>query len=380
MNSSSGGRLISDRTLWGAWALAVLGALPFSIQPFFLATAAERFGLKADAMGLLGMAETIGVVIASATASFWLRRFDLPQLVKISLTAILLGYLFSAWVSSASALLIVRLVSGVLGHGLAFVLGTTWLCQSREPDRAIAISVVSQLMVSAALLAMLPVVFEAFGFAPSFALIVAFCLALAPWVLSAHAPALSQDVPPSQSARLSGLLPLLLALVLFQVGLASIWAFIESLASATGYSLIETGQMLGVILPLSIIGALGASLLGHRGNRGLSLSAAALIALAGLVILGVVRIPGAFFVGFLLHQIAWNFGIAYVYGAIAENAADGANTALAPGAQALGTAIAPFFTGWIVSLSSLDSVLWISGTSIVVSVMLVVLRDQPVRD
>ena len=54
--------------------------------------------------------------------------------------------------------------------------------------------------------------------------------------------------------------------------------------------------MLGVILPLSIIGALGASLLGSRANRGLLLSGAALIALAGLVILGV---PWRVLCGFL---------------------------------------------------------------------------------
>ena len=380
MNRELDSQLIKYRSLWGCWVLALLGALPFLIQPFFVAAMAERFELTADAMGLLAMIETIGIVVASVSASYWFRRFDPQRLIQISLIAVVLGYLLAAFAASLPVLFLVRLVSGVVGHGLAFVIGITWLCQSREPDRAIAISVVSQLFVGASLVTILPMVFDSLGLNLAIAFIVIFCFVLAPLALRAQGPSPEPRASVLQSLRTGGLGRLILALVLFQIGLASIWAFVESLASATGYSLIETGQMLGVILPLSIIGALGASLLGSRANRGLLLSGAALIALAGLVILGVVRIPGAFFVGFLLHQIAWNFGIAYVYGAIAEQAADGVNTALAPGAQALGTAIAPFFTGWIVSLSSLDSVLWISGTSIVVSVMLVLLRDQPVRD
>ena len=95
MNRELDSQLIKYRSLWGCWVLALLGALPFLIQPFFLAAMAERFELTADAMGLLAMIETIGIVVASVSASYWFRRFDPQRLIQISLIAMVLGYLLA---------------------------------------------------------------------------------------------------------------------------------------------------------------------------------------------------------------------------------------------------------------------------------------------
>ena len=187
MNRELDSQFIKDRSLWGCYASAT-GSAAFSDSTLFLAAMAERFELTADALGLLAMIETIGIVVASGSAYYWFGRFDPQRLIQISLIAMVLGYLLAAFAASLPVLFLVRLFSGVVGHGLAFVIGITWLCQSREPDRAIAISVVSQLFVGASLVTILPVVFESLGLNLAIAFIVIFCFVLAPLALKAQGP------------------------------------------------------------------------------------------------------------------------------------------------------------------------------------------------
>ena len=104
---------------------------------------------------------------------------------------------------------------------------------------------------------------------------------------------------------------LLAALIFYQIGLSAIWAFIEPLASERAFSLQETGSMLAVILPVSMVGSIAAAVLNLRVGRLLPACIATLGAAIGLFILEQTNLLTLFAVGFLVHQIAWNFGIAF---------------------------------------------------------------------
>ena len=80
----------------------------------------------------------------------------------------------------------------------------------------------------------------------------------------------------------------------------------------------------------------------------------------------------AFGVAFLVHQVAWNFGIAYVYGYVAEASNDTGVEILAPGVQSLGTAIGPILAGFIASRESMDSIVWVSGAGMVACLIILV--------
>lgn len=56
--------------LIGCWVMAVLGAMPFAIQPFFLGVMTESLGLTSQQVGLLASADILGVVVASFSG-FW---------------------------------------------------------------------------------------------------------------------------------------------------------------------------------------------------------------------------------------------------------------------------------------------------------------------
>jgi predicted MFS family arabinose efflux permease len=132
--------------------MAVLGAMPFAVQPFFLGVMTDALMLAPDQVGWLASADILGVVLASFSGFWWTRRFSHQALVKLASMSMVLGYLGLLFANTFEAVLSLRFLAGVLGHGIAFSLGTALLCRAPHPDRAIAISVVTQIGFSSVLL------------------------------------------------------------------------------------------------------------------------------------------------------------------------------------------------------------------------------------
>jgi MFS family permease len=109
-----------------------------------------------------------------------------------------------------------------------------------------------------------------------------------------------------------------------------------------------------------MIGSVFASLLNLRLGRVTPVLVATAVGAIGLIILANADTIAVFVAGFLLHQIAWNFGIAFVYGAIAQVSSRTGADILAPGSQSLGTAIGPILAGILASTIGLEAVIWVS--------------------
>ena len=255
------------RHLVGCWVMAVLGAMPFAVQPFFLSVMSEALMLAPDQVGLLASADILGVVLASFSGFWWTRRFSHQALVKIASISMVLGYLGLLFADTFQAVLSLRFLAGVLGHGIAFSLGTALLCRAPHPDRAIAISVVTQISFSSLLLLALPKVLLVTDIEAVYWSLVAIVLVLLPLLtLTNHSIRYESD-----SARKAAIKPLVIwllaALVCYQLGLSAIWAFIESIGRERQISLEQMGLMLAVILPVSMLGSIFASLLDVRLGR-----------------------------------------------------------------------------------------------------------------
>jgi predicted MFS family arabinose efflux permease len=251
-------------------------------------------------------------------------------------------------------------LAGALGHGIAFSLGTALLCRTPHPDRAIAISVVTQIGFSAILLLALPKALSTSDMRTVYLSLVAIVLVLLPLLTFAN-DAFTRD---SKSAKRYVVKPLLIwllvALVCYQLGLSAIWAFIESIGREREISLEQMGFMLAVILPVSMVGSILASILDVRLGRFTPVLLATVAGAIGLLILINTVSVTALAAGFLLHQIAWNFGIAFVYGAIAQVSDQSGSEILAPGSQSLGTALGPILAGILASSFKLEAVIWVS--------------------
>lgn len=321
---------------------------------------AETLVLEPDQLGLLASADIMGVVIASFSGFWWTKQFSRSILIKIASASMVIGYLGLLFIRDFEALLLLRFLAGVLGHGIAFSLGTALLCRTQSPDRAIAISVITQISFSSVLLFALPKVLSATNLETVYLSLVAIVFVLLPPLALLNDS--DSDVPAeSPEMKIRPLIVyLLLALVCYQLGLSAIWAFIESIGRDRQMSLEQMGLMLAVILPVSMIGSVFASLLNLRLGRVTPVLVATAVGAIGLIILANADTIAVFVAGFLLHQIAWNFGIAFVYGAIAQVSSRTGADILAPGSQSLGTAIGPILAGILASTIGLEAVIWVS--------------------
>ena len=367
----------SDRRhLVGCWVMAVLGAMPFAVQPFFLSVMSEALMLAPDQVGLLASADILGVVLASFSGFWWTRRFSHQALVKIASISMVLGYLGLLFADTFQAVLSLRFLAGVLGHGIAFSLGTALLCRAPHPDRAIAISVVTQISFSSLLLVVLPKVLLSTDIETVYWSLMAIVLVLLPPLrLTNNSVRFASEA--GRKATIKPLMMwLLVALVCYQLGLSAIWAFIESIGRERQISLEQMGLILAVILPVSMLGSIFASLLDVRLGRATPVIIATVAGAIGLLIVANTTSITMLAAGFLLHQIAWNFGIAFVYGAIAQVSDQNGTEILAPGSQSLGTALGPILAGVLASSVNLEAVIWVSIVGMIVgSVVLFLTRE-----
>ena len=366
----------SDRKhLVACWVMAALGAMPFAVQPFFLSVMSEALMLAPDQVGLLASADILGVVLASFSGFWWTRRFSHQALIKLASMSMVLGYLGLLFAGTFEAVLSLRFLAGVLGHGIAFSLGTALLCRAPHPDRAIAISVVTQISFSSLLLVALPKVLLSTDIETVYWSLVAIVLVLLPPLrLTNNSVRFASEA--GRKATIKPLMMwLLVALVCYQLGLSAIWAFIESIGRERQISLEQMGLMLAVILPVSMLGSIFASLLDVRMGRANPVIIATVAGAIGLLIIATTASITMLAAGFLLHQIAWNFGIAFVYGAIAQVSDQSGTEILAPGSQSLGTALGPVLAGMLASSVNLEAVIWVSIVGMIVgSVVLFLTR------
>ena len=366
----------SDRKhLVACWVMAALGAMPFAVQPFFLSVMSEALMLAPDQVGLLASADILGVVLASFSGFWWTRRFSHQALIKLASMSMVLGYLGLLFADTFEAVLSLRFLAGVLGHGIAFSLGTALLCRAPHPDRAIAISVVTQISFSSLLLVALPKVLLSTDIETVYWSLVAIVLVLLPPLrLTNNSVRFASEA--GRKATIKPLMMwLLVALVCYQLGLSAIWAFIESIGRERQISLEQMGLMLAVILPVSMLGSIFASLLDVRLGRATPVIIATVAGAIGLLIVANTTSITMLAAGFLLHQIAWNFGIAFVYGAIAQVSDQSGTEILAPGSQSLGTALGPVLAGMLASSVNLEAVIWVSIVGMIVgSVVLFLTR------
>ena len=363
------------RHLVGCWVMAVLGAMPFAVQPFFLSVMSEALILAPDQVGLLASADILGVVLASFSGFWWTRRFSHQALIKLASMSMVLGYLGLLFADTFEAVLSLRFLAGVLGHGIAFSLGTALLCRAPHPDRAIAISVVTQISFSSLLLVALPKVLLSTDIETVYWSLVAIVLVLLPPLRLTNNSVRFASEAGRKATNKPLMMWLLVALVCYQLGLSAIWAFIESIGRERQISLEQMGLMLAVILPVSMLGSIFASLLDVRLGRATPVIIATVAGAIGLLIIANTTSITMLAAGFLLHQIAWNFGIAFVYGAIAQVSDQSGAEILAPGSQSLGTALGPILAGMLASSVNLEAVIWVSIVGMIVgSVVLFLTR------
>lgn len=353
--------------------LSLVAALVGNIQPMFLGALAESFSLSGRQLGFIGGAELGGSCLASLSAAYW---FPKVRLRRVALFAVLVGLLGNLLTSAAvdfSQLLLIRFITGLLGSGVLYALILGLFGQLKNPDRIIAIAIISQVLSLAIGMATIPLLLEHWqllGVTVSLALM--FFTALPCLYLLPERP--QKDTAVTIGGGRFTVLPtaLLGSLIVFSVGLGSVWAFIERIGSDSGFSMGDIGNALAVCGLIGGLGALVAALLGTRFGRIFPIVVALTLQIFTCFLLATRSDWYSYLVAIALFNFCWNLALPYLMGAISAADTSGRLMVLIPAAQTGGYAIGPGLVGVFLVADGYQVAAWISMAAFILCLVMIV--------
>ena len=364
--------MTTSRSALLAVLLTVVGAAGFLILPVILAAVVARFEFGEAEVGFLASAIMTGATVAAVSALFWVRNVDWRKAVRAGLVLQGIG-LIAATQSGSFASLAAAFVCASLGGGAVYSLALTILSDHRAADRLFGISVAAQVTFQVAGMLMLPLFASPAGFSTLM------------WVLAAliaGALALSTQVPrhgnTPESFALADVLRqhrALLALIgcfFFFFNVGCIWAYVERIGSAAGFTPSELGNALAIGVSAGIVGAIAAALQGERFGRLSPLLLATIATVAAVALLTADRGLATFVAALALYNFAWNYSLTYQYAVVSAADASGRCVAVAPAFHAAGAAVGPTLAATLVEQQGFVAVSALAVVGVVASFLFLV--------
>ena len=332
--------------------LSMLGALVVNIQPMFLGAISEVYGFNAAQLGFISGAELGGGCIASLLALYWFPRLDLRKLISVALLVAVVGNLLTPLATTYSGLILVRFCTALFGTGALYAVILGVIGQMNNPEKLFASAIILQVVSVAVFMLLTPVLISG-GSMSGVTLLMASLMASGFYakkylVIASQKPS-GQGANKNFGLLIWGLPGLaLLGLMTFDIGIASIWAFVERLGSQAGLSMDESGLALTVGSAIGVIGAFFAAYLGLRWGRIKPFVASIL----GLLLACLMFIEASTWLNYMLAvgmlNLFWNFALPYLLGSIALFDKTGRLMVLIPAAQSAGFALGPIISGLLI--------------------------------
>jgi len=304
-------------------AIVIFAAITPTVMlsaPVIAAQFAKQFGFTSAQIGDLFSAELTAMGLASMPAWWWQSRLNWRMVARVSAVIFILANIASIWAESFSALFWLRFVSA-LGGGTLMVLCLSSAVASSNRDRTYGLWVSGQLVLAAVVLWILPDLFARFELKILYISLAGLLLLAFP--LTGSFPAVAPSVKPSVKAGVQGrgwisIGLALAAVLLFYIGLISVWAFVGVIAQTSNISGEQTGQILSIATIMGVVGSLSATFIGNRGVRTLWLLLGyGLMALSVALLFG---IPGVmrFMVAAIIFKYVWTFVLPFIVACIAD--------------------------------------------------------------
>ncbi len=360
--------------------LSMVAALVGNIQPIFLGVMAETYSLDGRQLGFLGSAELGGSFLASLSATYWFSRVHLRRLAFFAVIVGLTGNLLTTWVTDYSTLLIIRFTVGLLASGVLYTLTLGLIGDLDKPDRIIALAIVFQVVSLAVGMAGVPLLMDRWQFpGVTIALALLFCTGFL--LLRLLPERRSVCATPRLAGRESRYLPvsLLACLIMFSIGLGSVWPFMERIGSSAGFTMHDIGNALAISGLIGGLGALVAAIIGTRFGRLLPVVLAILLEITSCILLATRSDWQSFVLAIALFNFCWNLTLPYLMGAIATADLSGRYMVLIPAAQTGGYAAGPMLGGLLIVGEGYHMAAWVSLVMFALCLLLVVplLRQIP---
>jgi|UPI0003B66EA5 MFS family permease len=357
--------------------LIALNQLVINVQPLLIGALARHRGLDDGELGLVSSALVGGALLASSTAPFWVRRVNWRRTTTLALllaalmfwvTSLVTGF---GWLCLAFAL--AGLMKGMIGAPSFVCLGDT-----SRPERNFGTSVAVQAIVAAAAaVPMAGYLIPAYGLSGVlYSLIAAMAVGL---VAVRFLPASGRGSEQAHGARVKvpawRLLPfiaVLLAMMLFTIGVTSFWFFLERIGTAQSIPAATIGLAVSGTALVSIPGSFAVTWL-SRWLGGLQfIVLGSLLIVAGFALVAVPE-PVAFMAGSLIFAIGW--GIAQPgYWALAREADPTSRLFVLSSAVAgLASVITGLIAGPMIGLNGYTGLIVMSGLFVAAGIALCVL-------
>ena len=342
------------RTILAAAGIISLSVLYFNISPVAVGAAADHRGFSNQQLGMLMVPGMSAQAIVSLLLSFWVRKINWKLLLLFGGACAFAGYIFAAFTTSFTMLLLASGIAGV-GGGLLYCISMAYLGAAKNPDRGFGFSQLFQSISMMIGLYAVPIwISPNWGLTGVFmflAMGIVLAVALISYIPNGWEPTTEIGTQHNNQTidnmKLSPAIMAMAALFIFNLGLNGYWVFYERIATHIGY----TTESIAITLSTSVgIGTLGAFLpilVYNRINRNSMIIAIGLIFI--LVMVGLITIfnESVFWVLSMLFQACWSAMLAYMFASIAAEDRYGKIVILIPAVYAISSVIASAAAGFV---------------------------------
>jgi predicted MFS family arabinose efflux permease len=300
--------------------LCAPGGITMVIAPVVLTAFVASGRLTAAQATTLGSAELIGMSVALVAASAVIARADRRALAVLGLLATFAGHLAAIQLADYAPLLGARFLAG-LGEGLLTGVGVASIAGTASPDRNFGFAVTSNLVASAAFLAIAARLGPEASVGQVLTVVCGCCAVAAlglPWL--PHRAG-REAVRPEDGGSLRATLPAgacaLAALLVFMAGIGAVWPLFSQITAARGAGPGTIATALALAGWAGISGGVAVSWVGARFGRIAPLVVVSAIIAAVFIALQA-PLDGAFHVAAAFTiMFCWIASVPYFMGALA---------------------------------------------------------------
>lgn len=338
---------------WAAIYLGVAAATLPAVLPVMVGIFAERFGYGIAGAGLIASMNMGGILVGSLLCPLITTRLSWPVAIRIGLTVMIAGNLLTMLDGHYGYVAATRILSG-LGEGLVGGICYAAMGRSARPERSIGIYFAGQSIVGMVGLGSFGWIAVNLGWPWIFLILSAVALpgfALATMIGRAQPGASQSRARGAAGNRLA--IGALACILVYFIGMASLWPFLERIGVGKGLSPGAIAFALSASAFGGLAGSLVASAVADRLPRAIGLVAGLPILVAGVAGLALAPDASIFTLSICLFAFVWPFQYAFQFGLLASIDRHGRFIALTPAMTGGGLALGPAIGGFLLESLSL---------------------------
>lgn len=342
---------------WAAIYLGVAAATLPAVLPVMVGVFADRFGYGVAGAGTVAALNMAGILVGSLLCPLITARFGWAAVVRASLAVMIAGNLLTMLDDHYGYVAATRLLSG-LGEGVVGGICYAAMGRSARPERSISIYFAGQSVVGMIGMGSFGWIAASLGW-PWLFLILSAIAVPGFWLAAVIGRAQPEAAAGPRAARSPGnplVIGALACILLYFIGMASLWPFLERIGIGKGLS----PGIVAFALSASAFGGLAGSLVAGAVADRLSRTTGLLsgLGLLAAAVGGLLFMPGtgAFVLSVSLFAFAWPFQYAFQFGLLASLDRDGRLIALTPAMTGGGLAVGPAIGGLLLENLSLGAV------------------------